>query len=266
MQTVKLGDVSLAVRDEGTGQPILFVHGFPLDHSMWEAQIERFKRTFRVIAPDLRGFGKSEVTNGTVTMQAFADDLAALLTALRVHEPIVLCGLSMGGYVALQFQKRYSDRLRGLVFCDTRATPDTAQAAGGRRTLAQEVLEKGPAPAATAMLPKLVGENTKSERREVLAELERMIRQTAPGGIAAALHGMADRPDMRGELPQIQVPCLVLVGEDDVITTPEEMKGMAEAIPNADYVVISDSGHMAPMENPDVVNEVLERFLAKVCG
>ena len=154
---VRAGDVELAVVERGTGMPLLLVHGFPLDHSMWNAQIEALGRQWRAIAPDLRGFGASQVTPGTGSMEQMADDLAALLDTLQVTEPVVLIGLSMGGYVAFQFLRRHAHRLRALVLCDTRAVPDTAEGAAGRHKLAAQVLEQGAAPVADAMLPKLFG-------------------------------------------------------------------------------------------------------------
>jgi 3-oxoadipate enol-lactonase len=142
MSKISVGDVALSYVDRGTGIPLLLVHGFPLDHSMWSHQIEELSSFGRVLAPDLRGFGQSGVTEGTVTMERFADDLAALLDAVGVGEPVVFCGLSMGGYIGWQFWKRHPSRLRALVLCDSRAAADSAEGARARRQSAEKVLSQ----------------------------------------------------------------------------------------------------------------------------
>ena len=129
---VRIGDMHLAMTDTGNGSPIVFVHGFPLDHSMWDVQVAALASGYRCLAPDLRGFGASSVTPGTVTMEQMADDLADLLVALEIEEPVILCGLSMGGYVAWQFWRRHAARLRALVLCDTPRAADTPEAAAAR--------------------------------------------------------------------------------------------------------------------------------------
>ncbi len=261
---VRAGDVELAVIERGTGMPLLLVHGFPLDHSMWNAQIEALGRQWRVIAPDLRGFGASQITPGAVSMDQMADDLAALLDALHVTEPVVLIGLSMGGYVAFQFLRRHAHRLRGLVLCDTRAVPDTAEGAAGRHKLAAQVLGQGAAPVADAMLPKLFGPQARESDPDAVAATRRVILANQPAGIAAALLGMAQRADMTGDLPHIALPTLIIVGQDDAISTVDEMRGMAHSIPHCEFVVIPRSGHMTPLENPVAFNEAVEQFLTRV--
>src|SRR6476660_4012548 len=143
------------VVERGSGVPLLLVHGFPLDHSMWDGQLDGLAGSYRVIGPDLRGFGSSDVTPGTVTMEQLADDMAALLDALKVSEPVAFCGLSMGGYVAWQFALRYRARLAKLLLCDTRAVADSAEAAAGRLKTAEKVLAEGAGVAADALIPKL---------------------------------------------------------------------------------------------------------------
>ena len=160
---------TLSVNDVGQGWPILFVHGFPLDHTMWREQLADLSRDHRCIAPDLRGFGQSTVTEGKVTMEQFADDLAALLDGLAITEPVVLCGLSMGGYVAWQFARQHATRLKALILCDTRAVPDSAEAAANRLKLADDVVRSGPELVANAMLPKFFSER-ESNRRSILKE------------------------------------------------------------------------------------------------
>jgi pimeloyl-ACP methyl ester carboxylesterase len=265
MQHIAIPHGTIGVFAQGKGVPILFVHGFPLNHTMWHSQIETFGRSFRVVAPDLRGSGESHLAQaggtGTLTMEAFADDLHALLHAVYVDRPVVFCGLSMGGYIAWQFFLKYREQVQALILCDTRATADSPEAAAGRRKLAEEILTLGPHAAAEAMLPKLISPKTAERRPNLVADLRTMILRNSPAGIAATLRGMAERPDCTPLLAQVDVPTLVLCGQDDVITPPAEMKQMAEAIPGSQFVEIHNAGHMAPLENPDAVNAAINRFL-----
>jgi 3-oxoadipate enol-lactonase len=262
MTRYTVGDITLHVEVAGGGRPLLLVHGFPLDHQMWRAQIEELSRDVRVIAPDLRGFGRSDVTQGTVTMQQMADDLAGLLDVLQVRESVALAGLSMGGYVAWQFALRHRARLGRLILCDTRAQADAPEAAAARLALAQRVLAEGAAVVAEALVPRLFAPATYTQRPELVAATREVILRTHPEGIAAALRGMAQRPDMRPLLGQIDVPALVLGGEDDAISPPEEMQQIARDLPRGTWVMIPAAGHMAPCEQPERVNQAIRQFLS----
>lgn len=264
MRRVRAGQIELQVLSRGRGMPVLLVHGFPLDHSMWDAQIAHLSQRWQIIAPDLRGFGGSQVTSGTVTMEQMADDLAALADTLGIDEPIVLCGLSMGGYVALEFWRKYAARLRGLVLCDTRAAADTPEAAAGRLETAERVLREGAEPLADAMLPRLFAPATLKNHPNLYALERQKILAAHPEGVAAALGSMATRRDFRDELANISLPALVIVGEHDSISTVDEMRSIAKAIAAAEFVIIPGSGHMTPVENPDGFNEAIEQFLTRV--
>jgi len=241
---------------------LLLVHGFPLDRQMWQEQIEPLSKVARVIVPDLRGFGQSTPGAQTISMEQLADDLAALLDVLHVTAPVVLCGLSMGGYVAWQFWLRHSERLAGLILCDTKAAADTAEAAAGREKMAQQVLEQGSQVAATAMLPKLFDAKTAEKNPAAVELIQNTMLSTAPETVAAALKAMAVRQNFTPRLPEIRVKTLVVVGETDAIATPAEMSAMAQAIPQAEYVVIAGAGHMSPLEQPAAFNAAVEKFLA----
>ena len=261
---VKAGDVELNTLDRGEGHVLLLVHGFPLDHTMWRSQIEHFAGQYWVIAPDLRGFGQSEVVAGTAHMEAIADDLAALLEALAVEGPVTLAGLSMGGYVAWQFWRKYPTRLARLVLCDTRAIADAPEVARGRQMMAQKVESEGAASlaeVADGLLPKMFAKSTASEQPEIMEETRQVLLGTPPAGVAAAQRGMAARPDVSEWLGEIDLPTLVLVGEDDAISPPEEMRGIAQALPNARYEMLAGAGHMSPLEQPAAFNAVLQSFL-----
>ena len=229
---------------------------------MSRTEISAVSAKFRALVPDLRGFGASTTTSGTVTMEDFADDLHGLLHAAFVDKPVVFCGLSMGGYVGWQFFRKYRAQLKAFILCDTRASADTPEAVAGRHKLAQAVLKEGPQAALDAMLPRLVSATTAERNPTVITELRSMILQNKPAGIAAALEGMAARPDCTELLPQIDVPTLVICGKEDQITPAAEMQTLAQAIPGAQFVEIPGAGHMSPMENPDAVNGAITRFLA----
>jgi 3-oxoadipate enol-lactonase len=261
MALVQAGEVRLNVVERGSGAPLLLVHGYPLDHTMWHGQLDGLADHWRVIAPDLRGFGQSDVKPGTASMDQMADDLARLLDALKVTRPVVLCGLSMGGYVAWQFVLRHDSRLAKLVLCDTRAIADTPEAAAGRRKSADKVLAEGPAVAAEALLPKLFAAQTYQMQPQIVEATRQVILRTHPAGIAAALLGMAERPDVTSRLAQIDIPALLICGQHDGISPPDEMRQIAAKMPHAHYVEITAAGHMAPLEQPEAVNAAIREFL-----
>lgn len=265
MKTAKLSHTQMAYVDRGEGVPVLLVHGFPLDHSMWDAQVEALSARARVIAPDLRGCGETPLAprdgERGIAMEDYANDLAELLDTIDVREPIVLVGFSMGGYVAWQFVRRHGHRLRALVQCDTRARADTDEARVGRIKMAENVAEWGSGRVAEMMGPKLFRPATFQEQPDVVQAVRAVVERTSPAGIAAAQRGMAARPDVTDILPHITVPTLVLVGAEDAISPPAEMQEIADAIPAAEYVVIPAAGHMTTMENPDAVSAALIRFV-----
>jgi pimeloyl-ACP methyl ester carboxylesterase len=185
-----------------------------------------------------------------------------LLDALNLREPVVLGGLSMGGYVALSAVVRYPDRFRALMLFDTRASADSPEAARNREALASQVEESGSTVAVVdGMLPKLFSPITRERRAQVIEAIhEEMVRIT-PRAVAGALRGMAARPDRSAELPRLTLPTLIMVGEDDVITPPAESRAMAQAIPNAQLKIIADAGHLAPVEEPVECNRAILAFL-----
>jgi len=264
MKTCTVNGIKLAFVDQGSGTVVLFVHGFPLDHSMWNGQIDMLSVRHRVIAPDLRGFGQSGVTESVVTMEQFADDLAALLDFLTIRQPVVLCGLSMGGYIAFEFWRKYAARLQGLILCDTRAANDTAEVAAGRLATAEKVLREGPRFIAETMIPKLFSPSTQQKRPDLLGSIRKVMDSTDPRGIAATARGMAQRANFTRDLLNIRCPALVLVGENDAISPVAEMEAIARAIPNARFTIIHDAGHLSPLEQPDAVNGAIESFLQEI--
>lgn len=263
MPTTSVNSIRLNYLDTGTGSPVVLVHGFPLDHQMWAGQVAALSDRHRVIAPDLRGFGGSDVTSGTVSMAQFADDVAGLLDVLGITEPVAFCGLSMGGYVAWQFWQRHRARLAKLVLCDTRAAADSPETARGRLVTAEQVLANGPAKLVETMSGRLFAAETLQAQPELVAQTRRIMTTTSREGIAAALRGMAERADLTPQLAAVHVPTLVICGEQDIISPVAEMRGMAAAMPRATFIVVPGAGHMAPLEQPALVNPALRQFLAE---
>ncbi len=258
---ISINDISCEVEVRGSGQPILFIHGFPLDHTMWNSQLDCFSQSYRVIAPDLRGFGQSHVTTGTVSMNQYSHDLNEILDQLNITEPVILCGLSMGGYISWEFIRNYPDRVKAIILCDTRAAADSPEAVGNRMKMIETIQTEGTAPVTTVMLPKLFSTESLKNRQEIVNKIKETILNTLTVGIVAALRGMAERPDSTELLSSIQKPTLLIVGEEDQLTPVDEMQGMANQIPDAEITVIKGAGHMSPMECPDQVNEAIKTFL-----
>jgi 3-oxoadipate enol-lactonase len=261
MAFVQAGDIRLNITERGRGAPLLLVHGFPLDHSMWQGQLAGLADRWRLLAPDLRGFGQSDVTPGTATMARLADDLVAALDALGIDEPVIFCGLSMGGYIAWQFALRHRRRLSKLILCDTRSIADTPDGAAGRLKTAEKVLAEGAGAIADGMLSKFFAPSTESAQPQLIEATRQVILRTRPEGIAAALRGMAERPDVTPRLSEIDIPALVVCGQYDAISPPTEMRQIAENLPRATFVEIADAGHMAPLEQPAAVNAAIREFL-----
>jgi pimeloyl-ACP methyl ester carboxylesterase len=233
---------------------------------MWDGQVAALGADHRVIAPDLRGHGETPPTQSSFSIDDMADDVVETLDTLAISsEPIVLAGLSMGGYVALSLVLRRPERVRGLILLDTRAGADTPEAAQVREANARAVLETGDTrPLVDAMVPRLFWPDGLERNRERVAATRAVMERTSPRGVAGALAAMASRPDRRSDLARIRVPTLVVVGEFDAITPPAEAMTMADAINDARLEVIPEAGHMAPLENPSVTNAVILRFLASL--
>ena len=225
MKTTRVNDVELCYRDAGEGQPIVFLHAFPLDQTMWDDQVSHFSSSYRVITLDWRGFGKSSLGEGPSTMAAFASDVAALLDFLKIDKATI-CGLSMGGYAAMSFVREHADRVRALVLADTRAAADTDEGRQNRLKMAALAREEGPAAIAEQMITKLLGATTLSTRANVVERVRAMILANRREGIARALIGMAERPDSTSVLSGITFPVLIVVGEEDTLTPPAEAEVM----------------------------------------
>ncbi|MFO0675466.1 MAG: alpha/beta fold hydrolase [Polyangiaceae bacterium] len=251
--------VVMDFKDTGAGDPIVFLHAFPFSRLMWRPQVETFREFARVITPDLRGFGGTQGGVGPTTMDAMADDVAALLDAREIREPVTLVGLSMGGYVALAFAAKYAARLRALVLSDTRAEGDDAAAKAKRDEQIALVGEKGTRALVDKLVPAMTSANAE-DRASVSAELLAIASIQSPFGIAKALAALRDRPDRTDMLPTVAVPTLVLVGADDTVTPKPFAETLARSIPGAELVEIPRAGHLASLENPKAWNDAVRLF------
>ncbi|HEY7087286.1 MAG TPA: alpha/beta hydrolase [Tepidisphaeraceae bacterium] len=262
MPTKLINNTNLHYVDRGHGTPVLLVHGFPLDSRMWDAQIEALSDHYRIIAPDLRGFGQSASTN-PFTMDSLADDLHALLKELGAL-PAMVGGLSMGGYVTLAYARKYPNDLRAIGLIDTRSEGDNEQGKQNRNRLIQLVREKGSTAIADEMLPKLVAEETLKRRQDITHKLRRIMESQTPKTIENALAAMRDRPDRTPDLPNISVPTLIVVGEQDAITPPSLSEAMSKQLKHSTLSVIRRAGHMSPMEQPQDVTTAFRGFAERV--
>jgi pimeloyl-ACP methyl ester carboxylesterase len=251
--------------DDGAGPVVVLLHGFTLDLTMWDAQRETLGSMYRVITPDLRGHGKSPAPDGIYPIDEMADDVIELLDELKIAEPVVLGGLSMGGYVAESIAVNYRKRLRGLMLMNTRARADTPEIAANREIQAQRIDETGDISAVVAtMLPKLFAAHTREHRPDLVEKIGDVMMKSSPRGVAGSLRGMAARYDRMADLTRFTLPTLVLTGSDDILIPFEESKAMAEALPNAELVIVPESGHLTPLETPNAANSAILRFLSSL--
>jgi 3-oxoadipate enol-lactonase len=261
LQRVAVNGVSLAVEVRGDGPAVLFIHGYPFDHTVWTHQVAAMEGWCR-IAPDLRGMGRSDAPDLGYSMETYAADLAELLDLLGARET-VLVGLSMGGYVAFEFVRRWRERVRALVLVDTRAEADTPEARLNRDAAATTAREQGAEAIAEAMLPKVLGPSTLAGAPATVERVRAMMASSPVAGIVGALAAVRDRPDSTSLLPELAgLPTLVIVGDEDELTPPAQAKAMAEAIPGASLVVVRSAGHLTPLERPAETTDAILAFLA----
>ncbi|GIV95678.1 MAG: alpha/beta hydrolase [Herpetosiphonaceae bacterium] len=257
---IEINGIKLHYHDEGEGLPILLIHAFPLSGAMWDAQREELRGDYRILTPDLRGFGQSEAPEGSYTMDQQADDMRALLDQAGIDKA-VLCGLSMGGYIALAFARRYPDRLAGLILADTRAGADDEQGKQNRDRLAQLARDRGAAAVAGELLPKMFTTQTFEENPGLIASTRYLMESQPVNGIVGALLGMRDRPDSTPMLGQIRVPALIIVGDQDQLTPLSHAQTLQQGIPGARLEQIENASHLSNMERPAAFNQVLRSFL-----
>ena len=261
----RAGSIDIAYEAAGDGPPIVFLHGFPLNRKLWSPQLRALAGFGRCLAPDARGFGQSEVSP-PYTMDQYADDVIALLDSLVVRERAIFVGISMGGYVALALWRRHRQRVRALVLSDTRATADTEEAREKRREVTRTAKGRGSGAIAELLLPGLIGKTTRQRNPTIAAEIRAMITSAPVAGIVGASEAMMARPDSTALLSTIDVPTLVIVGKEDVVTPPEEAEALCAAIPDSEMQIIPKAGHSPCIERPAAFNHTMGEFLSKVAA
>jgi pimeloyl-ACP methyl ester carboxylesterase len=262
---IQVNNTYLSYDDHGIGLPILFLPAFPLNKSMWQGELFTLlsDERYRLIALDWRGFGESEINNPISTMELFADDVAALMDSLGI-EQAVLCGLSMGGYAAFAFLRKYPQRVYGLILADTRPGADTAEAQANRENVARIAETQGAGAISDLQIPRLLSEFIRQHHPEVEIRVRQMIEAATVQGIAAASRGMARRADSTDLLASIACPTLVIVGEQDALTPPSLAQEYAAQIPGAQLVVITNAGHLSNLEQPEAFLQAVRGFLSSI--
>ncbi len=265
MTTIPINGAQLLVVAEGDDRalPVVFIHGFPFSHAMWQAQVAAVSRDYRAIAYDVRGLGESSVGDGQYTIEGHVDDLLGLLDQLAIARAVVV-GLSMGGYIALRALERNPERFAGAVLCDTRSDADTDEGRIARAVASRKVKVSGAQAFADEFIPKVFAPASLQRLPEAVELIRGVIARTPPLAIAGTLLALACRTDTTASLARIEVPTLIMVGEHDLITPPAVAQAMHARIPGSQYRVVPQAAHMSPLENPEVVNAHLLEFLGRL--
>lgn len=257
-----VGNAEIAYDDIGTGLPVVFLHAFPLNRTMWAPQVSALAADYRCIAVDVRGLGESSASP-PYSVDRYADDVIAVLDALQIQRAVFV-GLSMGGYVAFSLWRRYASRVRALVLANTRAAGDTPEAAERRHELIELARGAGSTGVANVQIASLVGKTTRDKRPDIYDAVHRMMAQAPVAGVIGAIEALIGRADATDLLGTISVPTLVIGGDEDAITQPKEARDMGGAIPGARVEVIPEVGHLSNMERAGAFNIVLTEFLGSL--
>ncbi|HWN99297.1 MAG TPA: alpha/beta hydrolase [Blastocatellia bacterium] len=257
---VEVNGIKIDCRDEGDGLPVIFIHAFPLNQTMWDDQVAGLRGTCRTITFDLRGFGRSGFANTPQSIEQMASDLRGLMQALGIDRAL-LVGLSMGGYISLSFYRNYPDCVRALVLADTRASADTQEARDRRIKAAEKAEREGSGAIADDMVPMLLGRSTLSARPDLISRTREMIEANSPAGIAAAQRAMAARRDSTDLLAAMNLPVLIIVGSEDSLTPVAEAETMHRAIRASRLQVIEGAGHLSNLERPREFDAALREFV-----
>lgn len=260
MERIHSGDAAIVYEVWGSGPPVVLLHPFPGNREFWKPVAPTLETRYRLIVPDLRGHGDSGPGEGPATMEKHALDLERLLDETTVGR-CAFVGVSIGGYILFEFWRRFRNRVNALVLCDTRPQADTAEARANRSKAASDVLEKGTGEFVESMIPKLLGHSTLAARPDLIDGARTMMKKMTPNGIAAVQHGMAARPDSVNDLKTINVPTLIAIGEEDILSTPADGELMRQRIAGGELKLIPKAGHWSPWEQPGPVGGLLRQFL-----
>lgn len=263
IRQAKSGDAEIFYRVLGEGSPVILLHPFPMNHEFWLPVAQALETKFRLILPDLRGHGDSGVGEGPATMEKHAADLARVMDDADVgRAPMV--GVSIGGYALFEFWRRHRGRVAALGLCNTKAPADVGETRAGRLQAANDVLERGTEPFFESMIPRVLAKTTREMRPDLVQGALRMMRKMSPEDVAQVQRGMAERPESVDTLKTINVPTLLITGEEDTLTGVNEAELMRRYIPGSELRVIPKAGHYSPWEQPDEVGKLLRQFLERL--
>lgn len=256
-------DALITYELRGRGPSLVLLHPYPTNHRFWEPLATVLAEDYRLIIPDLRAHGASSSGNGPATMEKHAADLLRLCDVAGVSRAVFF-GVSIGGYILFEFWRRHRERVQALILCDTRAQADTPEGRASRLAIASDIETKGPHEYLDGMIPKLLGESTRRNRPDLVEQARGMMAEMKVAGISATLRGMAGRPDSVATLSAINVPALVMVGEEDTLTPPADAELMRASIKGSQLAGIPAAGHYAPFEQPEKTMLPLREFLQKL--
>jgi len=258
---VKLRDFTMEVEEKGSGIPVVFIHGYPLNKAIWQPQLEGLSDVARIITPDLRGHGRSGAIPGIHTMRLMAKDLKELIENLQIEQQVILCGLSMGGYVIFEFMRSYPNMVKGMILAATRATADSTETKANREQSAAIAQERGPVAIADSMLPKMMAPTTYQSRPDLVEHVREIMVDISTQAIVGDLMGMLYRVDSTPFLKEINIPVLILHGENDQIIPQAEIDLMRKEIKNAQVKIIPEAGHLLNLEQPGLFNTAVREFI-----
>ena len=257
---VKSADAAIHYWITGDGNPVVLLHPFPANHEFWLPVAETLAARYRVILPDLRAHGDSDVGEGPATMEKHATDLVRVMDDADIgRAPLI--GVSIGGYLIFEFWRRFRGRVAAIALCNTKAQADAADARAGRLQAANDVLQRGTEPFLESMVPRVLGRTTRETRPDLVDGALRMMRKMSPQDIAQVQHGMAERPDSVETLTTINVPTLLVTGNEDAMTGVNEAEFMRQRISRSELRVIPKAGHYAAWEQPEAAARILRQFL-----
>jgi 3-oxoadipate enol-lactonase len=264
MKFFKVGQTKIAYDEAGDGLPLIFIHGFPLNHHLWEPQFSGLQDVAWLIAPDLPGHGESDSRQGSYLMEQVAADVNYLLDALDIQKQVLLCGLSLGGYMIGHFFQNYGGRLAGLIFTATRASADSPEAKLNRDRLLAIARTEGVEQLVEAVLPKFLAPSAYQTRPELVEQVRQIMRSTSLEGVVGDLSGMRARPDTFDLIREIRLPTLVIHGEEDQLIPLNEAERIRDCIPGARLITIPAAGHLPNLEQPDLFNRAIKEFIPLV--
>jgi 3-oxoadipate enol-lactonase len=262
-QRIKSGDAEIVYWTLGDGPPVVLLHPFPVHHEFWLPVAEPLTAKYRLIMPDLRGHGESGIGEGPASMEKLAVDLRNVMDDANVgRAPLI--GVSIGGYLLFEFWRKFRGRVAALALCNTKAPADNPEARGGRLQVANEVMERGTDLFYESMIPRLLGRTTRETRPDLVEGVLEMMRRMSPEDVAQVQRGMANRPDSVDTLKTINVPVLLVTGDEDVLTGVNEAELMRQHISGSQLRVIPKAGHYSLWEQPELATRLLRQFLDEI--